>query len=88
MERFDMGTQAVTHDRYQLLVNLILVLLVVLQGEKTAECPRCPRRNRKGDTDPFELVELDEHYSLLLAQMPPKCLPDVRDERDNNRQRL
>ena len=87
MERLDMGTEAVAHDRNQLLVDLILVLLVVLQGGKAAQYPRHPRR-RKGDTDPFELVELDEHDGLLRAQMPPERLPDVRDERDNNRQRL
>lgn len=87
MERLDMGTQAVTHDRDQLLVDLILVLLVVLQGGKTAQYPRHPRR-RKGDTYPFQLVELDKHDRLFLAQMPPERLPDVRDERDNNRQRL
>lgn len=36
MERLDMGTQAVTHDRDELLVDLILVLLVVLQGDAHA----------------------------------------------------
>ena len=37
---------------------------------------------------PLELVELDEHHRLLLAQVASERLPDVRDERDNNRQRL
>ena len=37
---------------------------------------------------PLELVELDEHDRLLLAQMSPERLPDVGDERDHNRERL
>ena len=36
----------------------------------------------------LELIELDEHDRLLLAQMSPERLPDVRHERNHDRERL
>ena len=36
----------------------------------------------------LELVELDEHHGLLLAQVASERLPNVRDERDHDRERL
>ena len=61
-----MRCNTVAHDRNQLGVNLVLVLLIVA----------------------LELVELDQHDSLLRREVAPKCFANIRYEGDHDREGL
>ena len=82
LQTANMSGETITHDRDQLRVDLILVFLVVLRDiVSTAHTPQ----SSKAGTYSFELVKLDKHDRLLLAEMPPEGLAYIRDEFKNNR---
>lgn len=81
-----MGTQAVSHNSNELLMDLVLVFLVVLhQSEETHVCIESaivpPNRRDASLAYPFKLVIFHKHDRLLLAQMPPEGFSHVRNER-------